>query len=302
MSHIPVLKNEIVEAFRGLSGFILDGTFGGGGHSRAILADNENVSIVALDVDLEAEKRALDIEKEFHGRLSFYRENYSNLCKFGNSFCGILFDFGVSSFQLDEWCRGFSFRLAGPLDMRMANDIGESAKDFLLTASAEDLAIAIRDFGEEKHWRAVVNGIIEARNSNVFDDTLLFANFLEKLLGRFYFKQKIHPATRVFQGIRMFVNRELEHIEKALPKAFEALTNGGILAIISFHSLEDRLVKRFFNEKAGKSVDKNDFIPRQFKKSSAEILTKKPITPSADELELNSRSRSAKLRILRKVL
>lgn len=302
MSHVPVLKNEIVEAFNGLSGFVLDCTFGGGGHSRALLSANNNISVVALDVDADAEIRAAELEKDFYGRFSFYRSNYSDLDRFGNSFCGILFDLGLSSFQLDTAQRGFSFRLDGPIDMRMANDFGISAREFILTATEEDLIVAIRDFGEEKQWRLVVKRIIEARGTDILAGTMSFAKFLEGVLGRFYFNQKIHPATRVFQGIRMFVNSELTHIELAIVKAFNALTVGGVLAIISFHSLEDRIVKRFFNEKAGRSIDKNDFIPRQFKSVFAELLTTKPVRPNEDEIAANPRSRSAKLRILKKIL
>lgn len=301
--HIPVLKEAVIEAFKSTTGTLLDGTFGGGGHSEALLNLNSAIRIVAIDTDPEAQERAVPLQKKFPHRFSFIPLNFSELDRLECSFSGILFDLGVSSFQLDQAERGFSFRIAGPLDMRMNNQTGSTAKAFLETASETDLVKAIRDLGEEKQWRSVVKAIIRARGTSYLNNTLVFVNYLESQtpLSRSK-KRSIHPATRVFQGIRMFINDELGHLEKALPKAFQALCPEGILAVISFHSLEDRMVKQFFNEKAGRSIGKNDSMPRQLKEKRAELLTHKPIRPNQNEIDTNPRCRSSKLRILKKLL
>ncbi len=296
--HIPVLKDVILEKFQGLKGNVLDATFGGGGHSKAILDANPNICLWAIDRDPEAEKRAEPFKKNYGDRFFFKTINFSALSQLGQVFCGVLFDLGVSSFQLDQAVRGFSFRQEGPLDMRMDLE-GQTAKEFLESATELELVEAIRDFGEEKNWRKVVKHILAGRGTNVFNSTASFVEYLRPVLSK---KSKIHPATLVFQGIRMAVNEELKNLRQALPQAFEALETKGILAVISFHSLEDRTIKQYFNRLAGKSLNRMDSTPKQLRTIHANLLSTKPITPSFEEREHNMRSRSAKLRLLEKIL
>lgn len=300
--HIPVLKDEILNIFQGIKGTFLDGTFGGGGHSEALLEQNSELNIIGLDIDPEAKNRSEDLIKKYPNHFKFYGINFSELDSLNEKYSGILLDLGVSSFQLDNGNRGFSFRKDGPLDMRMNPQNGISAQMFLKTATKEALIHAIRDAGEEPQWRSIVNAILTHRDSEIWSTTTEFVHFLEKhtAINRSK-KPGIHPATRVFQGLRITVNQELEHLQIGIKKAFESLYAQGILAIITFHSLEDRIVKQNFYEWSGRSLSRYDTQPRQFKTVRAELGCRKPIVASQEELEKNPRSRSAKLRFLRKL-
>lgn len=302
LQHIPVLKDAILRYFANTHGILLDATFGGGGHTAALLNQDPHLQVVALDIDPEAAQRAKAVQAQFPQRFQFFAYNFSELDQLKMNFDGILMDLGVSSFQLDQAERGFSFRNAGPLDMRMNPNVGISAKTFLENASQEELTVAIRDYGEEKQWKSIVKAILSYRNEIVWENTVAFADFLLKhtTLSRSK-KPGIHPATRVFQGIRIYVNQELEHLKRGLVKAFNCLNPQGQLAVITFHSLEDRIVKQFFNEKCGKSLNKFDAEPRQFKQITATLATRKPIIADPEEVRLNPRSRSAKLRIIQKI-
>lgn len=300
--HIPVLKDAVLTTFKELTGFLLDGTFGGGGHSEALLQQNDQLSIVGLDIDPEARPRANRLKEKYPQRFSFEAINFSQMECLGKSFNGILLDLGVSSFQLDDAQRGFSFRNEGPLDMRMNPQQGLSAQQFLKTASEDQLIQAIKDFGEEPQWRSVVKNILAHRETAIWDTTLQFAEFLDKHTTLYRSKKPgIHLATRVFQGLRIAVNQELNHLTNGLNAAFNLLTHRGILAVITFHSLEDRIVKQHFYEWCGRSLNRFDSQPRQLKKIQAELLSRKPITATHEEIEQNPRSRSAKLRILKKL-
>lgn len=300
--HIPVLKNEILSIFQRLSGTFLDGTFGGGGHTEALLEQNPELSVIGLDVDPEAKQRAEILMQRYPKRFKFVGINFSELDCLQEKFSGILLDLGVSSFQLDDGQRGFSFHKEGPLDMRMNPEKGLSAQAFLKTASKEALVYAIRDAGEEPQWRSVVNAILEHREAESWNTTLEFVHFLETRTGvRRSKKPGIHAATRVFQGLRIAVNQELEHLQMGIKKAFEALSPQGILAIITFHSLEDRIVKQHFYEWCGRSLNRYDAQPRQLKVIRAELGSRKPMVASQEEIAQNPRSRSAKLRFLRKI-
>ena len=300
--HIPVLKEPVLEAFRDVRGLFLDGTFGGGGHAQALLEQNPLLHVIGLDVDPEAQTRAKNLEQRFSKRFEFHSMNFSELEQLHKTFDGVLLDLGVSSFQLDNAHRGFSFMKEGPLDMRMDPNSGIPASLFLKTATPEGLTKAIRDYGEEPHWKWVVRSILNAREIEIWETTTEFVTFLLKNTPLAHSKKRgIHPATRVFQGIRIAVNDELNHLEKGLTAAFKVLNKGGILAVISFHSLEDRIVKQHFYEWCGRSTNRLDERPRQLKTISAELVSRKPITATDEELQVNPRARSAKLRILRKL-
>ncbi len=296
--HIPVLSHE---ALRFLAprdgGLYVDATFGGGGHTRAILAA-ARCRVIAIDRDQQAIARGADLVEQAGGRLTLAQDVFSALETvlrgLGHAQAdGVLFDFGVSSMQLDEARRGFSFRQEGPLDMRMGGE-GPSAADLLACASERDLAMIIATLGEERHARAVARAIVAARRERPIRTTTALAEIVARVVRTR--PGDIHPATRTFQALRMFVNRELEEIAAALAAAERVLKPQGRLVAISFHSLEDRLVKTFLNAK-GRTPGGSRHAPEiAHAAPTFRILTKRPVTPGAEEIALNPRARSAKLR------
>lgn len=302
--HVPVLLAETLELMAPRAGAkLLDGTFGGGGHTRAMLEAADGVTVVALDRDPAAIERSKVLKAEFGDRFRIHQINFGDLADLDETgFDGILFDFGLSSFQLDTAERGFSFRTDAPTDMRMNPDTGISAADFLETADEESLIRAVRNYGEEKRWRRVVESIVKARGTGQLQRTHSLAALVSEAVGPTPRGRKaVHPATRTFQGIRVEVNDELSAIERGLPAAFDRLLPNGVLAAISFHSLEDRIVKRFCRKMAGRPEHSGDYRTQDERVESAKMISTRPIAPTEEEIKTNPRSRSSRLRAIRKL-
>ncbi|MGY3533721.1 MULTISPECIES: 16S rRNA (cytosine(1402)-N(4))-methyltransferase RsmH [Bradyrhizobium] len=296
--HISVLGREAVAYLDPRAGGIyVDATFGAGGYSRMIL-DVADTRVIGIDRDRTAITGGFDLVDGSDGRLTLVEDRFSNLAEVCASqgvdqVDGVVMDVGVSSMQLDQAERGFSFRLGGPLDMRMAQS-GPTAADVIATASEKQLADIIYIFGEERHSRAVARAIAAARKDAPIATTEALADIVGKVVRAK--PNEIHPATRTFQALRIFVNEELDELYLALAAAERVLKPGGRLAVVSFHSLEDRIVKNFLSER-GKVSGGSRHLPEVAQSApSFQILTKRPVTPSDAEISANPRARSAKLR------
>jgi 16S rRNA (cytosine1402-N4)-methyltransferase len=296
--HISVLGREAVEMLDPRDGGIyIDATFGAGGYSRAILA-TAGTRVIGIDRDRSAIAGGFDLVDGSGGRLTLIEDRFSNLAEICaaqgiDGVDGVVMDVGVSSMQLDQAERGFSFRLGGPLDMRMGRE-GPTAAEVVAKASETDLANIIYIFGEERHSRAVARAIVAARKEAPIVTTQALAEIVARVVRSK--PHEIHPATRTFQALRIFVNEELDELHQALIAAERVLKPGGRLVVVSFHSLEDRIVKNFLSER-GKSAGGSRHLPEVAQvPPSFNILTKRPVTPDDAEISANPRARSAKLR------
>lgn len=292
--HTPVLLAQSLQGLTVRPGMTyLDLTFGRGGHTRGILA--EGGEVVALDQDQEAivYGRTHFVKELENGTLNLICDNFRNLTKVlqklapskRSQIYGVLADFGTSSNQLDEADRGFSFKKEATLDMRMDKHLGVTAKDLVNALGKNELVKMLVEFAQETHAKVIAQAIVDERRLRPIQTTLQLANLIEKRVPR---RGHLHPATKTFMALRMLVNDETGAIQDLLPQGFDVLVKGGRMVMISFQESEDRLVKHFFKSK--ESV------------GQAKLLTKKPITASQEEVDRNNRARSAKLRILEKIV
>jgi 16S rRNA (cytosine1402-N4)-methyltransferase len=297
--HIPVLLRPLLEAVSPVEGEWLDGTFGAGGYARGLLEAGA-ARVTGVDRDPLALEMAAAWAGEYGDRLRLVAGNFSELdVHAGGALDGVVLDLGVSSMQLDRAERGFSFQKDGPLDMRMSQ-AGESAADLVNGAAEGLLADILYHYGEERASRRIAKAIVEARAVEPITTTLRLAEIVAKCLPRPKPGQS-HPATRSFQAIRIAVNTEFDSLAEGLQAAERALKPGGRLAVVTFHSLEDRIVKRFFQIASGAEANANRYAPaRADQVARFEMITKKAVGPDEAELAANPRARSAKLRVARR--
>ncbi len=299
--HIPVLLDEVLDALAiREGGLYMDGTFGAGGYTRAILA-TPNTRVLAFDRDPTAIANAAEIVAASAGRLNLVQDRFGDLATVAeqlglSDFDGVTLDIGVSSMQLDEAERGFSFRFDGPLDMRM-EQAGRSAADIVNEASEEELADIIYYYGEERLARKIARAIVADRKAKPFLTTKSLADLLGRIIP--HKPTDIHPATRTFQALRIAVNDELGELARALAGAEQVLREGGRLAVVSFHSLEDRIVKQFLSTRAGRGQARSRLLPGEPipPAPTFELIGKQPVIAAPEETARNPRSRSAKLRV-----
>lgn len=293
--HIPVLLNEVLAALEPAPGkVILDGTFGAGGYTSAIL--NAGADVIALDRDPTAIAGGQALVAASNGRLSLIHSEFSRLANHApaGGLDGVVLDIGVSSMQIDEAERGFSFQKNGPLDMRMSAS-GVSAADVVNRAKVSDLIRIFGFLGEEKQAGRIARAIEKKRATEPFQTTRDLAGLIEIVTPR-KAKDKIHPATRVFQALRVYVNDELGELAQALLAAERALKPGGRLVVVTFHSLEDRIVKKFFSDRSGKASGSRHMPMVHERAATFDPVGKSMVAASDEEADLNPRARSAKLR------
>jgi 16S rRNA (cytosine1402-N4)-methyltransferase len=300
--HIPVLLSEVLTALKPKSGeIIIDGTFGAGGYSKAILSAAD-CRVLAIDRDPEALASSEELASDFPGRFDAVLGRYSEMESLAaangiDTVDGVVLDIGVSSMQLDQPKRGFSFAKDGPLDMRMGAE-GLSAADIVNNFDEAQIAEILFVFGEERRSRAIARALVKARSAAAITRTSQLAEIVSGVLGRARDEAK-HPATRTFQALRLYVNGELEELAGGLSAAERVLAPGGRLVVVTFHSLEDRIVKRFFTRCATPPKEGSRHLPERKREEflpSFQLLNRRPVEPSEDEVRSNPRARSARLR------
>ena len=306
LTHHPVLVDEVTSIIQPQDmNIYLDGTFGQGGYCKNLL-EKKKCRIIAIDRDASSENYAKCLKLQYGSQFDFYNEKLSNidnlLRKINiNQFDGIMIDLGISNTQLNNPDRGFSFANDGPLDMRMDQTSDTlTAEKVINEYSEEELSKIFFLFGEEKNSRKISKSIVEFRKNRRIKSTTMLSKIIEKV----NFGKRIHPSTRVFQALRIYVNQELLELEEFLEKTIRLLKSGGRIAIVSFHSLEDRIVKRFFKLKSSKKSNTYRHAPPKYNdnnKIELKIITKKVVRPSDSEIRVNPRARSAKLRVAEKL-
>ena len=306
--HIPIMLNEVIDGLNiKEDGIYLDGTLGGAGHSIEIVKRLKNGQLIGIDQDENALQKAKEVLSDYSDKVLFVKNNYENIDLILKELSidkidGILLDIGVSSHQFDEVSRGFSHNQDAPLDMRMDQSQEISAWDVVNKYSLNELEDIIFKFGEERWAKRIAEFIVEERSMNPIDTTLDLVSVIKKAIPKKVRMEGHHPAKKTFQAIRIEVNRELEVLQNSIEKMVKLLHPGGRLAIITFHSLEDRIVKEVFRE-----LNKDCICPPHLpqciceKEREIKIITRKPIIPTDEEIKLNPRSRSAKLRIAEKL-
>ena len=306
--HISVLLNECIEVLNiKEDGIYVDGTLGGAGHSSEIVKNlNEKGRLIGIDQDTDALKAAKEKLKAYNN-VTFVHSNFHNIYDILKGLDiegvdGILMDLGVSSYQLDNGERGFSYMQDAPLDMRMNRENSLSAYEVINSYSEDELFRVIKEYGEEKFAKRIANFIVNRRKEKNIESTLELVDIIKAAIPAKARREGPHPAKRTFQAIRIEVNRELDIIEKTIRDGVEKLNVGGRMAIITFHSLEDRIVKTVYKDLANPCTCPTSFpICVCNKKPSVKLITRKPIEASEEELEYNPRSRSAKLRVIEKI-
>jgi len=298
--HIPVLRDEALAALALHEGGVyLDGTFGAGGYTRQILSQS-GTRVIAFDRDPDAIRDGQSMVAEFDGRLTLVHSPFSAMEQFvTEKLDGIVLDIGVSSMQIDEEQRGFSLRFDGPLDMRMEQR-GRSAADIVNTASDEELADIFFYFGEERASRRIARAIVHDRQVTPFTTTLQLASMIGRIMP--HKPHEMHPATRTFQALRIAVNDELGELVRALEAAERLLKPDGMLSVVTFHSLEDRIVKQFFAQRSGRGAAQSRHLPGEpdAVPPTFTVAGKQPVAPTEAEISHNPRARSAKLRFGRR--
>ena len=308
-NHIPVMLDEVksfIPVKKNIN--LIDATFGGGGYSRAILEEFDIKNLIAIDRDPISKIFFSNLNKKYKN-IELFNEKFSKIDQLiykskylKEKFDVIIFDLGISSNQVENPKRGFSFQYEGPLDMRMGSSVLD-AYEIVNSFDEKKLSSIFYEFGEEKHSRRIAKNIIKKRNIKPIGNTKELSDVIKNSVPSIYSKNKIHPATKAFQALRIYVNDELNEIKTALEKSEALLAHNGLLIIVSFQSLEDRIVKDYFNHKSGKRwrssrhhPDLGDLGPITLK-----IITKKPLRPKDFEISNNPRSRSAKLRVAQKI-
>ncbi|VAX25203.1 16S rRNA (cytosine(1402)-N(4))-methyltransferase [hydrothermal vent metagenome] len=308
MEHVPVLVDEVLSIVsRPGQQIVVDATIGGGGHAEAILNAFEGVSLIGIDRDLTAVRRSKERLKNFEERASLSNAAFENMDEVLDSkgvdlVDVILMDLGVSSFHLDDPERGFSFQRSGPLDMRMDRSGELTADNIVNSYSERELALIFKKYGEERLARRIARAIAAQREKSRIETTGRLARIIEDSVPAKVRRGRIHPATRVFQAIRIAVNNEIENLATAIDRAVSRLKAGGRIIVISFHSLEDRIVKTTLRDLTRRCVCPKDLpVCVCGTPGKVELLTRKPVSPGATEILNNPRSRSARLRAARRL-
>lgn len=306
--HIPVMIDQAIDALKVRDNLnYIDATFGMGGYSEAILK-KANCNLLAIDKDPSVNKFAKTLKEKYKKRFSFINQDFNKLKsilekkKKSHINGGIIADLGVSSMQIDNEKRGFSFMRNGPLDMRM-NSKGMTAQDLISNLDEKQIAKILWDYGDEKQSRAIARLIVKERKMNLINTTFKLVEIIKKVKKN-HNRRKTHPATKTFQALRIATNQEIKALNELLKISENILLPGARLVIVTFHSLEDRIVKFFFNKISGKESNLNRHLPQQnlLKEIKFRVINKKPICPKLEEINKNIRSRSAKLRVVERIV